>query len=154
MAIPWELKYKYALGGWTSIFKGFMYEIREKYGEAEAIEMYERLCKRDDRVKNMTNALKDVFNIEGQDAETIAKWHDIWHELCGYEYNWLERSKSIARIKITKWPFKLAPKDINDHSLRYENIVTKTINLKATVERPKAMCAGNPYCEYVWKIED
>ena len=131
-----------------------MYEIREKYGEAEAIEMYARICKRDDRVKNMTNSILKAFKIEGHDAETIAKWHDIWHELIGTEYTWLERSNTIARCKITKCAFKLAPKDLNNHSFSFENIVVKTINPKATFERPKGMCKGDPYCEYIWKIEE
>ena len=129
--IPWELKYKYAMGGWTSVFKGFLYEVREKCGEAEAIEMYERICKRDNRVKNMTNTIKDVFNIEGNDAETIAKWWDIWMEITGQEAIWFERSKTKSRNRITRCPFKTAYKDISDRCDVFVNIVNKSINPKA-----------------------
>ena len=154
MVIPWELKADFRLNGWTSIFKGFMYEIQEKYGAAEAIEMYERICKRDDRIKNLTNFFLTTFKIEGNDCETIAKWHDIWHELCDFEWTWPERSNTIARCKITKCPWKLVPKELNNHSFGFQNIVVKTINPKASFERPKGMCKGDPFCEYIWKIEE
>ncbi len=71
-----------------------------------------------------------------------------------FEYTILERSKTINRIKVTKCPWKTEPKDISDWVLIFNNIVNKTINPKATLERPKAMCAGDSYCEYVWKIEE
>ena len=43
VSIPWELKYKFAQGGWTTLLKGFLYEIREEYGAAAALKIYERL---------------------------------------------------------------------------------------------------------------
>jgi hypothetical protein len=153
MGIPWELKYKYAKGAWTTLLKGLLNEIREKYGAAAALEIYENFSKRYDRTKNMTKDIKDVFKIEGNDAETLAKWHDIWWDLTETEGNWLERSKSISRCKVDKCPLIQPHKDIGDVSIIFENVVVKTINPKATIERPKAMCKGDPYCEYVWKIE-
>jgi hypothetical protein len=154
IAIPWELKYKYAMGGWASLLKGFLYEIREEYGAAKALKIYERLCKRDDRVRNMTKGILTAFNIEGNDADTIGKWWEIWSEINDQEYIMLEQSKTIRRSKITKCPWKTGLKDISEWALKFNNIVIKTINPKATVERPKAMCEGDPHCEYVWKIEE
>ena len=155
VVIPWELKYKFVQGMLTTLFKGFMYEIREECGAATALKIYESLNKRDDRIKKMTQTLKDVFKIEGNDAETIAQWNEIYSELTGIEGTWTERSKTISRVKVTKCPFKTEPKDISGWSPNFlANIVVKTINPKATVERPKAMCAGDPYCEYIYKIEE
>ena len=151
---PWELKYKYALGAWSTILKGFMYEIRERHGAAEALEIYKMFNKRYDRIKNMTNDIKDAFNIEGNDAETIEKWYDIWWELGGAEFTWFERSKTSVKQRISKRPFKTDPIDINEWDLIFGNIVVKTINPKATIKRPKGMCAGDPYCEFVSKIEE
>ena len=154
MAIPWELKYNYAMGGWASLLKGFLYEIREEYGAAKALTIYERLCKRDDRVKNMTNTIKNVFKLEGNDAETIGKWWEIWSEINDQEYVMLEQSKTIRINKITKCPWKTGIKDICDWSLPFTDIIIKAINPKATFERPKAMCAGDPHCEYIFRIEE
>ena len=151
--IPWELKYKYAVGGWTSFFKGIMYAIREKYGAAAVLEIFERVWKMGDRVKNMTNSILNVFKLEDNNAETIGAWYDIWGELTGYETTILERSKSIEREKNTKCPWKTEPKDISDWSLIFSNIVVKTINPKATFERLKGMCEGDPDCEFVTKME-
>ena len=152
--IPWELKYIYAKGGWTSLLKGLIYEIREKYGAAAALEIYESFNKRYDRIKKMTNNIKNAFKIEGNDAETIGQWWDIWWELTGYEGILLERSKTINRVKVTKCPWKTEPKDLGAWALIFTNIVIKTINPRATMERPKAMCAGDPYCEYIYKVEE
>jgi hypothetical protein len=154
VAIPWELKADFRLKGWTSILKGFLYAIREKYGADEALKMYERVGEMDDRHKNLTNSIKTIFKIEGNDIETIAKWFDIWWELTGEEYTWLERSKTIARSKITQCPFKTGYEDISEWELIFRKNISKAINPKAIVERPKAMCAGDPYCEHVFKIEE
>jgi hypothetical protein len=152
--IPWDLKYNFAMKGWASNHRGWLYAIREKYGADIAVKMYARLCHMGDRIKNFTNTIRTIFKIEGNDADTIGKWHDIWWELSGTEYTILERSKTIHRAKITKCPWKTEPKDISNFSLSFENIAVKTINPKANVERPKGMCDGDPYCEYIHKIEE
>jgi len=155
VVIPWELKYKFAFGAWTSILKGFMYAIRKKYGAAAALEIYEMVAKMDDRIKNMTQILKDVFKIEGNDMVAMQKWWDIWYELTGIEVTWLERSKTCNRNKITKCPFKMESKDLSDWDLTiFTNVVTKALNPKATTEQHKNMCAGDPYCEFVTRIEE
>ena len=154
VVLPWELKYDWAIRGYAGIFRGFMYAIREKYGAAAAVEMYERATKMDDRIKRLTLTLLNIFKIEGNDAETIAKFFDTFYALNGTEYTILEQSKTTRRVKVTQCPWKTEPTDISDWALIYHNIMTKTINSKATLERPKAMCAGDPYCEYVWKIEE
>lgn len=41
MPIPWELKYNYMKGMLTTLFKSVMYEFRERYGAAAALEFYE-----------------------------------------------------------------------------------------------------------------
>lgn len=104
--------------------------------------------------KNITNTIRTIFKIEGNDMEAILKWFEIWWEFWGHEATILEFSKTIWRSKFTKCPWKTEYKDISDWALPFCNIVHKTINPKATVERPKAMCAGDPYCEYVTKIEE
>ncbi len=152
--IPLELKYDFAIRAYISIHKGYLYAIREECGAATALKVYERLCKMEDRIKNLTATFLAAFKIEGNDAEAWAKWWDIWYELCGYEYTWLERSKTIARVKVTKSPFKTSYKDLSDWVLPFVDIVCKTINPKAKWERPKAMCAGDPYGEYVFKTEE
>ena len=154
IGIPWEFKYRLAMRGWSSILVGFMYAIREEYGADAALKIIERLYKMDDRVKNLVNFIKDVFKIEGNDVETIAQWIDIWDELTGIEATWLERSKTFARGKITKCPWKTGYKDLSDYVLIWFNIVVKTINPKIACERPKGMCAGDPYCEYIYKLEE
>jgi len=152
--IPWELKYNIAMKSMSDFFRGWMYAIREKYGAEEALEICERVFKMGDTLKNFTNTIRKIFNLEGNDAETIWEWWDIWYEIAGYEYTWPERSKTSARQKITKCPFKMEYKDIGDFGLIFANIVIKTINPKATIEHLKGMCAGDPYCEYVFKIEE
>jgi hypothetical protein len=154
IGIPCEFKYELALKGWTSGYKGLLYAIREEYGAAAALKMYERVQHMDDRIKNLTNFIRTVFKIDGNDVETIAKWWDIWGEIVGLESTMLERSKTCLRRKITECPWKVEYEDIGDYSLIFSNIVVKTINPKATHERVKGMCNGDPYCEYVTKIEE
>ncbi len=62
--------------------------------------------------------------------------------------------KHSGEIKWLSVEFKQKYEDISDNSLILLDIIYKTINPKVTVERPKAMCAGDPYCEYVWKLEE
>jgi len=155
VAILLELKYNYMKGMETTLFKTVMYELREKYGAAEALEFFESAWERNDRVKNMTTTLKDVFKIEGNDMETIQKWFDIWWELMGIDAIIIERSNTINTVRFPKGcEWKTEPRDISEWQLIFNNIVIKTINPKATVERPKAMCEGDPYCEYVYTIEE
>jgi len=92
MPIPWELKYNYMKGMLTTLFKSVMYEFRERYGAAAALEFYEGVWNRDDRVKNMTTTLKEVFKIEGNDLEAIFNWYNIFWELMGLEGSRLEQS--------------------------------------------------------------
>ena len=154
VVIPWKLKYDFAMDGWISNHKGHLYAIREEYGAAAAIGMYDRFCKMGDRIKNLTNTLLKIFKIEGNDAEAIGQWFDIYHELFGAEYTTLESSNTLVRVRITKCPFKTEPKDLSDWDLGFTNMIVKTINPKATFERPKAMCAGDPYCEEVYELKD
>jgi len=154
MPIPWELKYNYMKGMLTTLFKSVMYEFRERYGAAAALEFYEGVWNRDDRVKNMTTTLKEVFKIEGNDLEAIFNWYNIFWELMGLEGSRLEQSPTLLRFKITKCAWQTDPNDISDWVLIFFNIVVKTINPNVTVERPKGMCAGDPYCEYVYKLEE
>ena len=155
MVIPWELKYKWLKGAYTTLFKGWLYAVREEFGADTALKLYEKILKMGDRIKNMTYTLKDVFNIEGNDCETIGKWWEIYNELNGNERQILEMTKTLSR---SRYPLGCAWKteleDISDWMLFFCNIVNKTINPKATLERPKAMCAGDSYCEYVIKIEE
>ena len=154
MPIPMELRYSFALGAWTSMHKGFLYALREKYGAAAALEIFERAYEMGDRVKNLTNTLLTIFNLQDNDAVTIGEVLDIWDEFTGIDSTILERSKTINRRKVAKCPFKTEPTDLSDWNLPFINILTKTINPKVTFERPKGMCAGDPYCEYVWKLEE
>ena len=154
MGIPWELKCKFARGQLTTLFKGVLYLLHERFGAAIALEMAEDFWKYKDRIKNMANTLKDVFKIEGNDMETIMKWWDIWYEIAGMESTVLEQSKTFSRNKITKCPWKTESKDIADWDMIFSNIVYKTINPKATIEKLKGMCAGDSYCEFVSKIEE
>ena len=154
MVIPWELKADYRLKSNVSVFKRFLYAIREEYGADAVLKLYDRVCRMDDRIKKLANSLLTIFKLEGTNAETIGQWFDIWNELNGMEVTMLERSKTINRTKITKCPFRTEPKDFSDWDIIFHSIVDKTINPKATVERPKGMCAGDPYCEYVDRIEE
>ena len=154
VVIPWELKYDFAMRSYAFVLKGFLYAIREKYGAAAALEIFERVCKMGDRIKGLTKTLLTAFKIEGDDAETMEKYWEIYWELIGTEYTWLEQSKTHHRVKITKCAFKTDLKDISEWELPMPNIANKTINPKATVERTKGMCAGDSYCEFVTRIEE
>ena len=154
MGISWELKYKFAMGIYASGYKRWLYAIREEYGAAAALKMFERVCKMDDTMKSFTKSILTTFKLEGNDAETIANWWAIWFEIIGTEYSVLECSKAISRLKITKCTFKTEPKDLCDWDLIFSNIVVKAINPKAVFYEPKRMCAGDPYCEFVNKIEE
>jgi len=152
--LPFEFKYDFAMRGYANCLKGFFYVIREEFGAETALRLYEKLCNMDDRIKNLTKTLLKIFKLTGNDAETIGKVWNLWWELTGKEGTILERSKTIDRTKITKCPWRTAFKDISDWGLIWCNIVAKTVNPKATVERPKAMCAGDPHCEYLYKVEE
>ena len=154
ISIPLELKYDFAIRGYASFVARILHAIREKYGSAEALEIYERTCKMGDSIMNLTNRLLTIFKIEGNDAEAIANCLNIWYELCGYEVTWLEMSRAIFRNKVTKCPWKIELRELSDRCSIFNNIVIKTINPKATFEQPKGMCAGDTYCESVVKIED
>lgn len=151
--IPWELRYDYARGGWNSLQRRYLYVIREIYGASAVLEVFELVCTMDDRVNKLTNAIRTIFNLTGKDCETIGEVFDIWDEFTGIESTILERSQTINRRKVTNCPWKTEPIDISDWSLPFFSIVGKSINQTATLERPKGMCAGDPYCEYIWKIE-
>ena len=152
--LPCEIKLDYAIGGYAGIVKAFLYVIREEYGAAAALKIKERVDRLDDRVKRFTNALLKIFKLEGNDCETIGEWFDVFNELMENEVTILERSKTIERRKVTKCPLRTEYKDISDWVLVTHNVVIKTINPKATVERLKGMCAGDPYCEYIFKVEE
>ena len=155
IAIPWELKYKFIKGMLTTVFKGFMYEIREECGAAMTLKIYENIQKRDDRAKKAAKTIKEVFKIEGNDIEAINKWWDIWNEIIGNENTIIEQSETFSK---TRFPmgcaWKTVPKDIKDWFLILGNIFTKTLNPKAKLERIKGMCDGDSYCEYVTTIEE
>ena len=154
MSIPLEFKYGYAMGGWTEASKELLLLVREKYGAAAALEIFDMVCNEGERVKKLTTAIRTLFNLEENDAETLGEVLDIWDEFTGIDSTILDRSNTINRRKVTKCPWVTAPRDLSEWFLPFYSIVTKTINPKATLERPKAMCAGDPYCEYTWKIEE
>ena len=97
MVIPWELKADFRLRAYTSMLKAYLYVTREEFGAATALKLYEKICKIDDREKRVTHSLVDIYKIEGNDAETIADWFDIWGELQGREGHVVEQSKTICR---------------------------------------------------------
>ncbi|WP_287584186.1 hypothetical protein [Candidatus Borrarchaeum sp.] len=153
--LPWELKYNYVRGQMTTLFKGFLYAIREEYGAAAALKITEKMWRFKDRVKNMINTFLSVFEIQGNDLEKLAEFWDVYWEIQGSEAIILERSKTINRTKITKCPWSTPdPKDISGWCEIWANIVSESINPKISTKRLKGMCAGDPYCEYVWRIED
>ncbi|WP_287584454.1 methanogen output domain 1-containing protein [Candidatus Borrarchaeum sp.] len=155
MAIPWKFKYEFTMGGWTSNLKAYLYAIREKYGAEAALEIYERVNEMDDRIKNMTNTLKEVFKLEGNNGETFAQWWEVFWEITEMEYIIPERSKTFTRFEVLKCPWTTEPKDISVWCfLSLVGKIAKTINPQATLERPKAMCAGDPHCEYIFKLEE
>lgn len=153
--LPWELKYNYVRGQMTTLFKGFLYAIREEYGAAAALKIVEKMWKFKDRVKNMVNTLLNVFEIEGNDVETLSEFWDVYWEIQGTEAIILERSKTSGRAKITKCPWSTPdPKDINIWCEIWVDTVSESINHKISNKRLKGMCAGDPYCEYVLKLEE
>jgi hypothetical protein len=153
--LPWELKCKFARGQLTTLFKGIMNEIREKFGAAAALEIAEKVWKREERVKKMVHTLKDVFKIEGNDLEANLLWWNLYYELTGMEAAYLEVNKSSTKTKITNCPWSTQdPKDISGWCIIYANIINKAFNSKFTNERLKGMCAGDPYCEFILKIEE
>ena len=154
IGIPCEFKFQLIFTAYSTMLKGFMYEIRERFDAATALELLQSFFNRDDRVKNLTNFIKKVFKIEGNDVESIYKWLDIWLEICGFEYDRLEQSKTFGRNRITKCPFKMGYKDLSDWCVNWNAIIYETLNQKATIEAIKQMCAGDPYCEFVSKIEE
>jgi hypothetical protein len=151
--LPAELKFDYALGGWTDVHKGLLHTLRQKYGAKASLEVFERVCNMNDNVKNLTRAFQTVFNLLGNDCETIGQVLDVWDEFTGTESTILERSKTTNRRKVTSCPWKVGDNDFSTWFLPFFNIITATINPLATLERPKAMCAGDPYCEYIWKLK-
>ena len=154
IGVPLEFKYELTMKAWSSLIKGFLYVVRERHGAAEALACIERLFKMDDRVKNLTNTIKTIFKIEGNDADTMANWFETYYEILRTEYTLPEQSKTILRSKVTKCPFKTGYNDLSDWCKIWCDIVYKVINPKATQERVKSMCAGDPYCELVFKIEE
>lgn len=152
--IPLELKYDWALRAYSSVHKGYLYAIRKKYGATEALEIYKELITMGDRMKNFTNFLLTTFKIQGNDAETIARWWDVYQELAGIEATNLELSKTFSRAKVTNCPFKTEYKDLSDWCLIFADLINKTINPKANTEAIKQMCAEDTYCEFVYKIEE
>ena len=154
ITIPNEFRLEFALTGYTTMLKGFMYVIRERHGAAEALACFKRFFEMDDRMRNATKFLKTVFKIEGNDVETITDWLVVWYEIFGFEYDVLERSKTISRIKITKCPWKTGYKDVSGWCNIWGDLVYTTINPKATHELTKGMCAGDPYCDFIVKIEE
>ena len=152
--LPYEFKYDYAMSGGAGNLKSFLYTIRETYGATAVLEIFDMVCTMDDRIKNLTNAIQTIFNLDGNDCEIIGEVLDLWDEFIGTESTILERSKTVSRRKVTKCPWKTEPIDIKDWVLPFFDIIGKTINSKASLERPKAMCAGDPYCEYTWKLEE
>ena len=153
--LPWELKYKFVRGQMTTLFKGFMYAIREECGAATALKLAEKIWKIDNRVKKMVHTFLNVFKIEGNDLETVGEFWNIYWEITGIEATILEDTKTYSRIKITECPWSTPdPKDISDWCIIWADTVNKSINPKITNERLKGMCAGDPYCEYVTKMEE
>lgn len=155
VVLPWELKYNYVRGMLTTLFKGFMYEIREEFGAATALKIYEKLNKRNDRIKRMTKTFMEVFKLEGNDAETIGRFLDIYTGIIGSDSTTIERSKTISRARVTKCAWKTEPTDISSWCPNLLiSLIVETINPEATIERPKGMCAGDPYCEWIFKTEE
>ena len=153
--LPWELKYKYVQGQMTTLFKGFLYAIREEYGADAALKIVEKMWKFKDRVKNMINTFLNVFKIEGNDCEALGEFWDVYFEIHGHEAIILERSKTISRTKITKCPWSSPdPKDISSWCGIWTSTVSESINPKISGKRLKGMCAGDPYCEYIARLEE
>jgi hypothetical protein len=155
ITIPWELKYKYVRGQMTTLFKGFLYAIREEYGATVALKVAKNMWEFNDRIRNMVSTLLNVFEIEGNDCETIGGFWDVYFEIQGTEGIILERSKTSGRTKITDCPWSTPdPKDISSWCVVFNNIIHKSINPKASTKRLKGMCNGDTYCEFVVRIEE
>ena len=155
VVIPWELKYDFAMKSNASVVKGFLYAIREEYGAAVALKIAENMWTFKDRIKNMVKMILKVFEIEGDNAETIGEFWDVYSEISGIEGVILERSKTSGRQKITKCPWNTPdPKDLSDWCERFCNVINKSINPKVASKRPMGMCTGDSYCEIAWKIEE
>jgi hypothetical protein len=112
------------------------------------------VLKSGDRVKNVAKLIQKIFNLNGNDCETIGEVLDVWDELCGYESAILERSPTINRRKVTKCPWKVKYKDIGNYAWYFKDQMGKGVNPKATLELQKKMCAGDSYCDYIWRIEE
>jgi hypothetical protein len=128
ISIPLLLKHEFTMRMYSSLIKGFLYAIREKYGADASLELYERVCTMDDRVRKLTHSILDVFQLKGNDIETITNWFRIFWELTGYDITLLEQSNKMSRVKITKYPFKTEPEDLSNWPKIFTFIVTKTIN--------------------------
>ena len=152
--IPWDLKYNFAMKGFEDFFRGLMYAIREKYGAAVTLEIFDRWVNDGDRVKDLTNNLRTIFDLKGNDCVTIGEVLDVWDEVCGYESFVIERSPTIYRRKVTKCPWTVKYKDVGNYAWYFKDQMGKGVNPKATLEMPKKMCAGDSYCDYIWRIEE
>jgi hypothetical protein len=98
------------MGDWTAWLKAYHYAIREKYGTDAALEIYERTCKMDDRIKSFTNAVLKAFELEGNDAETIGAWWDLWHNSMGRKVLYLNGLKKSIELKSLSVRLKQSPK--------------------------------------------
>ncbi len=153
--LPCEFKYDWAIRGYANILRAFLYAIREEYGADAAVRIKERIDNMSDRVKEgFVKPILEIFKIDGDDAETIGAVFDVWGEVCGQEGVILERSETVNRIKYTKCPWKTEPKDLSGWCNSFNIIVGKTVTPKVAFEPIKLMCAGDPHCEFVWKIEE
>jgi hypothetical protein len=152
--LSFEQKYDFVMSGNEHFFRGWLYAIRAKHGAAAVLDSYAMMCKEGDRIKNMTNALRKIFNLYGNDATTIGELLDVWDEIWKYETTILERTPTINRRIVTKCIWKVDYKDIGNYAFTIKEIMGKTVNPKAAFERPKGMCVGDPYCEYIWRIEE
>ena len=153
IGIPCEFRCELAMTAWATSIKGFMYVVRERHGAAEALACIERFFEMDDRMKNLTNFIKKVFKIEGNDLESAEKWYETYLEIIGSEFKTLERSKTLWRNKVTKCIFKTGYKDLSEWCIIWNKFVLETLNPKFTAETIKQMCAGDPYCEFATKLE-
>jgi len=153
LEIPWETKYKFAVGGYHAAITGFLSLISEEFGADATYKLYERFCKENDRIKHLVEIIQNVFKIDGNDLDAVGKWWDIFYELYGTEAQDLEQSTTLTRNKITKCPWKIEGKGIDDWCMIFSDIVYETINPKATIEKVKGMCNGDSYCEFVSKLK-
>ncbi len=116
--------------------------------------MYERMNRMGDRLQNIVNKFRTIFNVKGNDAEAIVDVISIWLDLAEFEYT-TELAKLISKLIVTKCPWTTDYKDISDWDVNtFVTNMAKTVNPKATIEQPKNMCAGDSYCEFIFKIEE